>query len=85
MSDSDEDNLTAEDMEDIRREFGHEMVEKIQSRNKLQDHSKEVVKQKDLSSPAFKDSWENIDEKLIIFRSKGLEARSKVSLVIAFK
>ena len=83
LSDSDDDNLTTEDLDDIRREFGQEMVEKIrreQRENKLQDHSEEVVKQENLTSPALKDSWEDIDGKLIIFASKGMEARSKVSL-----
>lgn len=73
LSDSDDDNLSQEDLEDIRQEFGHEMVEKIQ-RNQKRDQ--EVVKQE--SSPAFKDCWENIEGKLIIFTSKGIEARSKV-------
>ena len=77
MSDSDEDNLTLDDLEDIRREFGQEMVEKMQRRNKSQDDSKEAVTQ-DLSTDAFKDSWENIEGKLIIFTSKEMEARSKV-------
>lgn len=81
LSDSDDDNLTVEDLEDMRREFGDEMVEKIQRRNKLQDRAKQAVKQEDLGCPASKDSWENIDGKLIIFTSKGMEAKSKVSLM----
>ncbi|KAJ7370555.1 hypothetical protein OS493_031561 [Desmophyllum pertusum] len=78
LSDSDEDNLTLDDLEDIRREFGQEMVEKMQRRNKSQDDSKEAVTQ-DLSTDAFKDSWENIEGKLIIFTSKEMEARSKIA------
>ena len=79
LSDSDDDNLSQEDLEDIRREFGHKMVEKI-LQNRKQDQ--EVVKQE--SSLAFEDCWENIEEKLIIFTSKGIEGRSKV-FITAFK
>ena len=79
LSDSDDDNLSQEDLEDIRREFGHKMVEKI-LQNQKQDQ--EIVKQE--SSLAFEDCWENIEEKLIIFTSKGIEGRSKV-FITAFK
>lgn len=50
LSDSDDDNLSQEDLEDIRREFGQEMVKKIQQ-NQKQDQ--EVSKQE--SSLAFED------------------------------
>ena len=80
LSDSDDDNLSQEDLEDIRREFGQEMVEKI-LRNQKQDQ--EVVKQES-SQVAFEDCWENIEGKLVIFTSKGIEGRSKVFLT-AFK
>ena len=79
LSDSDDDNLSQEDLEDIRREFGQEMVEKIQRNRK---HDQEVVKQE--CSLGFQDCWENIEGKLIIFTSKGIEGRSKV-LTSAFK
>lgn len=79
LSDSDDDNLSQEDLEDIRREFGHEMVEKIQQNQKQQQ---EVVKQE--NSLGFEHCWENIEGKLIIFTSKGIEGRSKVFLT-AFK
>lgn len=79
LSDSDDDNLSQEDLEDIRREFGQEMIEKIQQ-NQKQDQ--EVSKQE--SSLAFEDCWENIEGKLIIFTSKGIEGRSKV-FITAFK
>ena len=79
LSDSDDDQLSQEDLEDIRREFGQEMVEKIQ-RNQKQDQG--IVKQE--CSLAFEDCWENVEGKLIIFTSKGIEGRSKV-LITASK
>lgn len=74
LSDSDDDQLSQEDLEDIRREFGQEMVEKIQ-RNQKQDQG--IVKQE--CSPVFEDCWENVEGKLIIFTSKGIEGRSKIA------
>lgn len=75
LSDSDDDNLTFEDLEDIRREFGHEMVEKIQKVNKQQDDCKEVAKPQDFCR---NDTWEDVQGKLFIFTSRGMMARSKV-------
>ena len=76
LSDSDDDNLTFEDLEDIRREFGHEMVEKIQKVNKQQEDCKEVSKQQDFCN----DNWEDVQGKLFIFTSRGMMARSKVRI-----
>ena len=73
LSDSDDDNLSQEDLEDICREFGHEMVEKIQQNQK---QNQEVDKQE--CSLSFEDCWENVEGKLIIFTSKGIKGRSKV-------
>ena len=73
LSDSDDDNLSQEDLEDIRREFGHEMVVKI-----LQNQKQDREMDQQESSPAFEDCWENIESKLIIFTSKGIQGRSKV-------
>lgn len=74
LSDSDDDNLSQEDLEDIRREFGHEMVEKIQRNQKLHQ---EVAKQE--NALGFEHCWENIEGKLIVFTSKGIEGRSKIA------
>ncbi|XP_022805797.1 bifunctional polynucleotide phosphatase/kinase-like [Stylophora pistillata] len=74
LSDSD-DNLTSEDLEDIRREFGQQMVEKIQlQKNKKVDRSKE-----DLAFCNLRDSWKDIGEELIVFTSRGSEASSKIA------
>lgn len=74
LSDSD-DNLTSEDLEDIRREFGQQMVEKIQlQKNKKVDLSKE-----DLAFCNLRDSWKDIGEELIVFTSRGSEASSKIA------
>lgn len=78
LSDSDDDDLTSEELEDIRREFGHEMVQKIQKTNKEQGDPNMFAKEEDLGANSFKDSWEDIEGKLIIFTSKGIKARSKV-------
>ena len=85
LSDSDEDHLTSEDLEDIGREFGQEMVEKIQKTNKDKDDSNKTAKKEDLitSLSVLKDSWEDIDQKLIVFTSSGIKARSKVCLSIS--
>ena len=85
LSDSDEDHLTSEDLEDIGREFGQEMVEKIQKTNKNKDDSNKTAKKEDLitSRSVLKDSWEDIDQKLIVFTSSGIKARSKVCLSIS--
>ena len=84
LSDSDEDHLTSEDLEDIGREFGQEMVEKIQKTNKNKDDSNKTAKKEDLitSRSVLKDSWEDIDQKLIVFTSSGIKARSKVCMSI---
>lgn len=82
LSDSDEDLLTSEDLVDIGREFGQEMVEKIQKTNKNKDDSNKNAKKEDLitSRSVLKDSWEDIDQKLIVFTSSGIKARSKVCM-----
>lgn len=81
LSDSDEDHLTSEDLEDIGREFGQEMVEKIQKTNKNKDDSNKTPKKEDLitSRSVLKDSWKDIDQKLIVFTSRGIKARSKIA------
>ncbi|CAH3027157.1 unnamed protein product [Porites evermanni] len=81
LSDSDEDHLTSEDLEDIGREFGQEMVEKIQKTNKNKDDSNKNAKKEDLitSRSVLKDSWEDIDQKLIVFTRSGIKARSKIA------
>lgn len=58
------------------------MVEKIQKTNKNKDDSN---KKEDLitSRSVLKDSWEDIDQKLIVFTSSGIKARSKVCLSIS--
>lgn len=79
LSDSDEDNLTTEDLEDIRREFGHEMVERIQKTNKQPENCKGVTMQNNLNSNVSKDSWEDVEGKLIIFARNEIKARSKIA------
>lgn len=59
------------------------MVEKIQKTNNKDDSNK-TAKKEDLitSHSVLKDSWEDIDQKLIVFTSSGIKARSKVCLSI---
>ena len=76
LSDSDDD-LTSEDLEDIRREFGQEMVEKIQ----WQKETKFDCSTEEIASHSLKESWEDIEGRLIIFTSSETEARSKVLLL----
>lgn len=61
------------------------MVEKIQKTNKNKDDSNKTAKKEDLitSCSVLKDSWEVIDQKLIVFTSSGIKARSKVCLSIS--
>lgn len=69
LSDSDGDNLTPEDLEDIEREFGGEMVGKILKGNKHQDLCRNLCE----------GTWEDVEDKLLIFTSKGIMSRSKVA------
>lgn len=73
LSDSD-DNLTSEDLEDIRREFGQEMVEKIRPQN----NKKVDLLKGDLDSCNLRESWKDIGGELIVFTCRGMEASSKV-------
>lgn len=61
------------------------MVEKIQKTNKNKDDLNKTPKKEDLitSRSVLKDSWEDIDQKLIVFTSSGIKARSKVCLSIS--
>ena len=72
LSDSDGDNLTPEDLEDIEREFGGEMVGKILKGNKHQDLCRNLCE----------GTWEDVEDKLLIFTSKGIMSRSKVCLIM---
>ena len=61
------------------------MVEKIQKTYKNKDDSNKTAKKEDLitSRSVLKDSWEDIDQKLIVFTRGGIKARSKVCLSIS--
>ena len=83
MSDSEEDENSSGDLEEIRLEFGEDMVWKMKGKGKVltdSTTSSEAVDKEDGSS-SVKGLWEEIGGKLIIFNSKGVEGRSKVMLL----